>query len=123
MISGIPENDDDNFGTFPIGFPFVFNGITYTDFGVNANGFITLGSIPVNSTNALSSSSPSLVNLISALNFNIQGKTGTGNLQFQSSAGVLTIQWTDYRPSPGNCRKIPADGLKGGNRWGETLSS
>jgi len=39
---GTSTNDDDNFGTLPIGFPFDFNGVTYTDFGVNANGFITL---------------------------------------------------------------------------------
>lgn len=35
-------NDDVLSGVFPIGFPFVYDGITYTSFKANSNGFIIL---------------------------------------------------------------------------------
>jgi hypothetical protein len=50
---------DDNNSTAleSIGFNFVYNGTTYTQFGVNTNGFITLGALPTNSYSPLSTGS------------------------------------------------------------------
>ena len=38
-----PGIDNENAGTFPIGFTFTFDGASYTDFSVSSNGWITLG--------------------------------------------------------------------------------
>ena len=47
--------DDNNSSALEsIGFNFVYNGTTYTQFGVNTNGFISLGSLPTNSYSPLS---------------------------------------------------------------------
>jgi hypothetical protein len=58
---GVPNNDDNNFGTFPIGFNFTYNGVAYTQFGVNANGFITLGTVPTSSYVSLSGVLPTML--------------------------------------------------------------
>lgn len=39
--------DDNTYPANNIGFPFIYNGITYNQFGVSINGFITLGGTPV----------------------------------------------------------------------------
>jgi|GEM_PF-2065033 len=88
---------------FPIGFNFVYNGITYDKFAVNNNGWIILGTgsftIGASSGNytPLSTTGPvGYVSAISALGLDLQGQTGS-ELSFLSSGGVLTIQWKNYR--------------------------
>ena len=44
-VLGVATNDDTNFNANPIGFSFVYNGTTYTQFSVNANGFLALGMV------------------------------------------------------------------------------
>src|SRR5438552_3021573 len=44
---------DQSFGTFPIGFTFTYNGNPYTTFGLNMNGFISMGYVPVSTDHAL----------------------------------------------------------------------
>src|SRR5688572_18830198 len=38
-----PASDNVNYPGQPIGFSFVYNGSTYTTFGINSNGFIWFG--------------------------------------------------------------------------------
>uniref|UniRef100_UPI004047AD58 fibronectin type III domain-containing protein n=1 Tax=Flavobacterium sp. TaxID=239 RepID=UPI004047AD58 len=97
-VLGVATNDDDNFNANPIGFSFVFNGITYTQFSVNANGFIALGATITSSYTAISSGATN--NIISALNGDLNG-SATGELSYQLSGTapnqVLTVQWKNYR--------------------------
>ncbi|MBA3647764.1 MAG: T9SS type A sorting domain-containing protein [Chitinophagales bacterium] len=90
--------DDDNFGTFPIGFTFNYNGNDYTTFGINANGFISLGAVPVTSNNAISSGLTN--NVISAFNNDLYGVTPGAQISYQTSGAagsrVLTIEWTNW---------------------------
>jgi hypothetical protein len=96
---GIPTNDDDVFGNLPIGFSFCYNGTPYTSFGVNANGWINMGTAtPANSYTALSTGATN--NVISAFNFDLQGEAVTGELRYQTIGTApnrtLVVQWTNY---------------------------
>jgi hypothetical protein len=97
-VLGTPGNDDNNFGTFPIGFNFTYNGVVYTQFGVNANGFITLGTIPTNSYVSLSAGTSN--NVVSAFNYDLQSDATTGDLQYSvvgtAPNRTLVVQWTNY---------------------------
>src|SRR5688572_13363296 len=46
----VANNDDANSAVTPIGFTFNFNGTNFTDFSLNTNGFIKLGTTPISST-------------------------------------------------------------------------
>lgn len=97
-VLGVATNDDTNFNANPIGFNFVYNGTTYTQFSVNANGFLALGATVASSYTALSGGATN--NVIAALNGDLNGNT-TGELSYQLSGSapnqVLTIQWKNYR--------------------------
>ena len=97
-VLGVATNDDTNFNANPIGFSFVYNGTTYTQFSVNANGFLALGATVASSYTALSGGATN--NVIAALNGDLNGNT-TGELSYQLSGTapnqVLTIQWKNYR--------------------------
>jgi hypothetical protein len=99
---GIPGNDDTSFPDNPIGFTFWYNGIAYTKFSVNANGFLALGTTVSSSYTSLSSGSSN--NVISAQNADIQGDATTGNLQFITTGTApnrtLVVQWTNYDDYP-----------------------
>lgn len=91
--------DDDNYGTYPIGFTFTFNGNDYTTFGINANGFISMGYVPVTTNNALSSGLNN--NIISAFNNDLYGVSSSGaQISYQSSGSVgsriLTVEWSNW---------------------------
>jgi hypothetical protein len=75
-----------------IGFNFVYNGTTYTQFGVNTNGFITLGSLPTSSYSPLSTGTSN--NVISAMGNDIIGR---GSLLANRTSGgaVITITGGD----------------------------
>jgi hypothetical protein len=97
-VLGTATNDDTSFNAQTIGFSFVYNGVTYTQFSVNSNGFIALGATAVSSYNALSAGTSN--NVVSALNGDLNG-SATGELSYQLSGTapnqVLTIQWKNYR--------------------------
>jgi hypothetical protein len=91
--------DDDNYGTYPIGFTFTFNGNDYTTFGINANGFISMGYVPVTTNNALSSGLNN--NIIAAFNNDLYGVSASGaQISYQSSGSVgnriLTVEWSNW---------------------------
>ena len=75
-----------------IGFNFVYKGTTYTQFGVNANGFISLGSLPTSSYAPLSTGASN--NVISAMGADLIGR---GSLLANRTTGsaVITITGGD----------------------------
>ncbi|WP_396158727.1 MopE-related protein, partial [Flavobacterium sp.] len=81
---------DDNSSTAlePIGFNFTYNGVVYTQFGFNANGFITLGALPISSYNSLSTGTSN--NVISALNNDLMGR-GTFLINRTSGSPTVTV--------------------------------
>lgn len=76
----------------PIGFNFVYNGTTYTQFAVNSNGFITLGSLPANSYSPLFTGTSN--NLISAMGGDLVGR-GSFLANRTSGSNVITITGGD----------------------------
>ena len=85
---------DDNNSTAleSIGFNFVYNGTTYTQFAVNTNGFITLGALPTNSYLPLSTGTSN--NVISAMGADIVGR-GSLLANRTSGSAVITITGGD----------------------------
>jgi GEVED domain/Secretion system C-terminal sorting domain len=66
--------DSDVFGALPIGFSFDYNGTVYTQFGLNANGWISMGAAtPSNSENPISLGSTN--NVISGFGSELIGGT------------------------------------------------
>ncbi|HYV94460.1 MAG TPA: GEVED domain-containing protein [Chitinophagales bacterium] len=89
---------DQSFGTFPIGFTFTFNGNSYTTFGLNMNGFISMGYVPVSTDHALSSGLNN--NIISGFNGSLYGTDAGAKISYQTSGSagsrVLTVEWTNW---------------------------
>ncbi|PKQ70303.1 choice-of-anchor D domain-containing protein [Raineya orbicola] len=89
--------DDNNYNNQPIGFTFNYNGTNYTNFSLNANGFIAMGATVSNSYTAISTGASN--NVIAALNRDLQG-TATGEIRYETIGTapnrVLVIQWTDF---------------------------
>ena len=85
---------DDNNSTSleSIGFNFIYNGTTYTQFGVNTNGFITLGVLPTNSYTPLSTGTSN--NVISAMGADLIGR-GSFLANRTSGSAVITITGGD----------------------------
>ena len=102
--------DDSNSAAQSIGFGFVFNGVTFTQFVLNTNGFIRMGALPPSATNLFSSTtataggpinsaSGSDVNIIAPFNTDLEGGTGTPEYRVAISGTspnqVCTIQWAN----------------------------
>uniref|UniRef100_UPI00054EF91B GEVED domain-containing protein n=1 Tax=Flavobacterium filum TaxID=370974 RepID=UPI00054EF91B len=62
--------DDNVYSNLPIGFTFSYNGLNYSSFGINANGWITLGTTTVTS-NSTPLSSGTINNIISAFGIDL----------------------------------------------------
>lgn len=96
----------------PIGFNFVFNGITYDRIGVNANGFIFFGQststpavnsqignayAPISSTSA---ALPILQQKVVAFARDLEAKSPTAEIRVETSGlpliRICTIQWTGF---------------------------
>jgi len=85
--------DDNNSSALEsIGFNFVYNGTTYTQFAVNTNGFITLGALPTNSYLPLSTGTSN--NVISAMGADLIGR-GSLLANRTSGSAVITITGGD----------------------------
>ncbi|MBO2011938.1 T9SS type A sorting domain-containing protein [Hymenobacter negativus] len=111
------NNDDDNSAAQSIGFNFSFNGVTFTDFVLNTNGLIRLGSVapsvaaafpayaqapetgPISGTNAAD------VNLIAPFNLDL-GPGSAGGTEYRvvttgtAPNRVCTIQWKNVADKP-----------------------
>lgn len=102
--------DEDFFPSQPIGFPFVFNGITYTKIGVATNGWVWFGeNAPVKAagvilpfTNVLSSDFP-IEGIVSALNGDLEGRWTAGLATIRTRTGgtapnrSFTIEWNNFK--------------------------
>lgn len=70
--------DDEVRGNFPIGFAFTYNAVAYTSFGLNANGWINMGTVtPISSYSPISGGTTN--NVISAFGRDLQGANSAPN--------------------------------------------
>jgi len=97
-ISTTTWDDQSTTAVLPIGFTFTYGGTAFTNFGVNNNGFIQLGSNPVSSYTPISSLTTG--NIIAPFARDLQGQAGS-SIQYTTSGSapnrVLVVQWTNYR--------------------------
>jgi hypothetical protein len=82
-------DDNSSAALEPIGFNFVYNGTSYTQFGINTNGFITLGALPTNSSFPLSTGTSN--NVISTMGADLIGR---GSLRATRTSGSSVISIT-----------------------------
>ncbi|NVO21063.1 MAG: carboxypeptidase regulatory-like domain-containing protein [Bacteroidetes bacterium] len=103
-VLGTGTIDDNVYTNNPIGFSFTYNGVAYTAFSVNVNGFIAMGTSISSSYTPLSSGSSN--NVISALGGDLQGVSGTGELSYLTIGTApnrtLVVQWTAFRHYSGS---------------------
>jgi trimeric autotransporter adhesin len=111
------NTDDANSGTTPLGFTFNYNGLAFTDFVLNTNGFLKLGTVPP-STAALfytgaqntvggptNSADPADVNLVMPFATDLTaGSAGGTGYQVQTTGTapnrICTVQWTNVQDAP-----------------------
>ena len=111
------NTDDDNSAAQPIGFTFSFNGTAFTQFVLNTNGLIRLGSDGPSSAAAfppfaqapdsgpISGTNAADINLIAPFNLDLGPGSGGGTEYRVVTAGtapnrVCTIQWTNVADKP-----------------------
>ena len=98
-VLGTSTIDDTSYPNQPIGFTFIYNGVSYTAFSVNCNGFMAMGTTISSSYTPLSTGTTN--NVISALGGDNQGNSGTGELRYETIGTapnrVLVVQWTSFR--------------------------
>ncbi|HEX8328458.1 MAG TPA: T9SS type A sorting domain-containing protein [Hymenobacter sp.] len=102
-----PNTDDANSAATPIGFTFNYNGTAFTDFVLNTNGFIKLGTTaptgPSYTDSGTSTANGPITgadaNLLLPFNQDLTAGTGTGGAEYRvATTGttpnrVTTIQW------------------------------
>jgi len=97
-VLGVPTNDDTSFPNNPIGFTFWYNGVAYSSFSVNSNGFIAMGGTISSSYTSLSTGASN--NVIAGLNADLQGEPAIGELRYQTIGTApnrtLVVQWSNY---------------------------
>ncbi len=95
-VLGSGTVDDDSYSGMNIGFPFVYDGITYTTFSVNANGLIRMGS---SATSSYSFVDDQVQNAFAAINEDLQGSS-TGVISYDTIGTapnrVLVVQWANW---------------------------
>ena len=94
--------DDNNYNAVNIGFTFRFNGIDYTQIGINANGFLRLGGTAFTLSMGYTPISSTAVapGVISALGMDLVGNAGSSlrsELIGVAPNRVFVIQWTDFQ--------------------------
>jgi hypothetical protein len=96
-VLGTGSIDDTNYANQAIGFTFNYNGVAYTAFSVNANGFIALGTTIASSYTSLSTGTTN--NVIAALNYDMQSQAN-GDLRFQVLGAApnrqLVVQYSNW---------------------------
>jgi len=102
-------NNDDGYASIPIGFTFNYNGTSYTNVTVCANGFVTFATIPTNTdtwVNGLGAVTPTtgFTNVprpIIAPLWDDMDNSPAGNTTYQVSGSapnrILTIQWVGQK--------------------------
>jgi hypothetical protein len=94
--------DDNNYPTQAIGFTFNYDGVDYTELGVNSNGFVWLGTTApaTDIYTSISSTSAAGSRIVAALNGDLQGLVA-GELRIQtigtSPNQICVIQWSNFR--------------------------
>src|SRR5690349_7336150 len=92
----VNPTDDEGYGPYPIGFNFVYNGTSYSTFGMQANGFIAIGYAPAAGTITNVMNNLQWVNVIAGLNTDMDYDS-LGTIRFETSGSapnrVLTVQW------------------------------
>jgi uncharacterized repeat protein (TIGR01451 family) len=91
--------DDTSFGTYSIGFNFIYDGVAYTTFGIQCNGFIALGAFPSNSYTPISSGLTK--NVIVGMGSDQQTNTSDSEIRYQVLGSapnrVLVVQYKNFR--------------------------
>ena len=113
------NTDDANSTAQPIGFTFSYNGSAFTQFVLNTNGLLRLGSAAPSAPNMfaqyeagqatgvdpISSTSPADVNLLMPFNFDLGPGTGTTEYRVATTGTapnrVCTVQWTNVSDKSG----------------------
>ncbi len=91
--------DDGAYPAKPIGFTFYYNGVAYTQFGCDDNGFIQLGGGALSgSYNVIFSGA---VNAIAAYSADLAAASASAELRYVLSGTapnqVLTVQWSNFQ--------------------------
>lgn len=99
--TGIDEN---SYNAVNIGFTFRFNGVNYTQLGINANGFVRMGGTAFSGTCSYApisnSDNTNCANVITAQSEDLQGNTGgslRSELLGEAPNRVFVVQWKDFR--------------------------
>jgi Subtilase family/Fervidolysin N-terminal prodomain/Abnormal spindle-like microcephaly-assoc'd, ASPM-SPD-2-Hydin/HYDIN/CFA65/VesB-like, Ig-like domain/FlgD Ig-like domain/Viral BACON domain len=88
------STDDANAGPFPIGFNFAFYGVTYTDFRVCTNGWLSFTSTSTAYSNQGLPNAGSPLNLVAPFWDDLNVLSG-GTVYYQSTGTDLIVQWTN----------------------------
>ncbi|MBC7382526.1 MAG: hypothetical protein H7296_05950, partial [Bacteroidia bacterium] len=97
LISASSTDDDNNYSLVNIGFNFTYNGASYTQVGISANGFLRLGSV----TSTIYSGTLANAQTITAFDQDLQGRglsTSDIRLDLQGTAPnrVCVVQWREW---------------------------
>ncbi len=89
--------DDNTAVSVPLGFTFTFNGVTYTSVYVHTNGYITFGTSTSGYTPI--SGTSTVAGVVSAWGRDLQAQNTAplGSIDYLSSGGVFTVQWSYTR--------------------------
>ena len=109
------NTDDANSAAQFIGFTFNYNGTAFTQFVLNTNGFIKLGSAAPSAANlyyaaettlggdVFTSTAAADVNILAPFNVDLQSGTGTGGAEYRvatdgvAGSRVCTVQWKNVK--------------------------
>ena len=91
--------DDTNYMANAIPFTFTFNGIAFTQFSLNCNGFIAMGATVISSYTPISAASNS--NVIAAVGGDQQTNLTNSEIRYEvlgtTPNRILVIQWKNFR--------------------------
>ncbi len=91
--------DDTNYNNLPIGFTFTFDGVAYTAFSIQCNGFIAMGATVASSYTPISTGSTN--NIIAAMGRDLQTNTADSEIRYElqgtSPNQVLVVQYKNMR--------------------------
>ena len=113
-INGAPLTivADMSYDDLDIGFPFVYNGVSYNQFSVNENGYIGLGESVKSAKKPISDTGTK--NIIAGLGGNLGATTISGSLTSKLEYAVvgvepnrsLVVQWTNFE-GPAEPNELP----------------